>query len=65
MFDGDLLDRDTYHATIPNDSNDMIPNNLLVPTIPTIMTTIGADPNLQGMEPYQVGDPNIETVQVR
>ena len=64
VFDSNLLDRDTYHATIPNGSYDVIPNNLLVPTLPTITAAIGADPNLVGMGPYQPGNPNIKTVRV-
>ena len=60
IFDGDLLDQDTYDATIPNDSHDMIPNNLQVPMVPAITAAIGADPYLIGMGPYQIGDPDTE-----
>ena len=54
--DSDLLDNYAYHAIIPNTCYDLIPNSILVPTVPTIMAALGADPNLTTMGPYNPGD---------
>ena len=46
VFDGNLLDKATYHAIIPNDCFNLIPNNILVPTIPAITFALGGDCDL-------------------
>ena len=65
VFDGDLLDNYTYHTILPNDGLVLIPNNILVPTIPAITDAIGGDRGLMEMGPYLAGDANTETVRVR
>ena len=65
VFDGNLLDNATYPAILPNDGFDLIPNNILVPTIPDITTALGGDCGLMEMGPYSAGGVNTETVQVQ
>ena len=43
VFDGELLYNTTYHAIFPNDGFDIISNNILVPTIPSITAALGGD----------------------
>ena len=64
-FDGDLLDNDAYHAIVPNSCYNLIPNSILVPTIPTNTAALGADPNLTQLGSYNPGDTNRETTRVR
>ena len=64
VFDGNLLDNVTYHAILPNDGFDLIPNKILVPTIPAITAASGSDCGLMEIAPYSAGDVNTETVRV-
>ena len=62
VFDGDLLNNDDYHAILPNDFYDLIPNNILVPTVQTILAALAGNPGLSDMGPYQASDANTESV---
>ena len=65
VFDSNIRDNYTYHAILPNEGFNLIPNNILVTTFPQITATLGGDRGLREMVPYLAGDVNTETVRVQ
>ena len=65
VFNINILDNSTYHAILPNDGFDLIPNIILVPSIPSIVAALGGDRGLMEMGPYSAGYVNTKTFWVQ
>ena len=64
-FDGDLNYNNGFHVVIQETLFHQTNNNVLVPTVAEILTTIAADPNATMLGPFNQGDQNIVTCRTR
>ena len=64
-FDNELHRNHGHTVEISNNYFNLVANTVLVPTVPFLLTQLAADPTLESLGPYAVGDANTEVVRSR
>ena len=64
-FDNDLHRNQGSTVEITNGYFNLVPNTVLVSTVPNILTELAADPTLETLGPYANGDANTQVVRSR
>jgi hypothetical protein len=64
-FDNDLHRNQGSTVEITNGYFNLVPNTVLVSTVPNILTELAADPALETLRPYANGDANTQVVRSR